>query len=457
MTQLSRVLIVTPFYPPARLGGTELRARKLAKGLVQCGIEAQVLCVESLAAGSNEVRALVSDSHEGIRVHRLDLTTSGTPRGFQYSFDNPLVESVVDKLIEDEQIDLVHLISGYLVTACAIRAAHRHGLPVVVTLTDYWFVCPRIHLIRSTGEACGGPYSVLDCTRCLLSDSRRVRWPERVVPAIADLAWRILDKAEPLKNRLELYKLVDQRLRVLIDLLNAADAITVPTNSLRPRLVHAGAKDRFILSRHSLDFEQIDYGEATPKTPSPAFRFGYIGQIQYVKGIDLAIDAFRILSKRYGNISLDIWGQPPSTSFGRKLTSSSHDMANVKLCGRYEPGELPAVMASIDVLIVPARWREIGPFVILEAFATRTPVVAANFGNIPELVEHGVSGLLFNPGDGADLERQMERILTDKTLYLRLVDGIPRVRTMNDEMAEILDVYSSAIDDRRAIRENAKA
>jgi len=458
VTQPSRVLIVTPHYPPAHLGGTELRARKLAKGLVQRGIDAQVLCVESLTAGSSEACALISGLHEGIRVHRLDLTTSRTPRGFRSSFDNPLIESVLDRLIEDEQIDLVHLISGYLVTACAIRAAHRHGLPVVVTLTDYWFLCPRIQPIRSTGDVCGGPYSALDCTRCLLGESRRFRWPEKVMPAIADLAWCILDKAEPLKNRLELYRLVGQRLECLIDLLNAADAVTVPTNSLRPRFVRVGARDRFILSRHSLDFGQIDFGKATPKTPSRAFRFGYIGQIQYVKGIDLAVEAFQELSKRYHDISLAIWGQPPpSTSFGRKLRSMSRDLPDVKLCGRYEPGDLPAVMASIDVLIVPSRWPEIGPFVILEAFATRTPVIAANSGNMPELVEHGVNGLLFNPDDSADLERQMEQMLTDETLYQRLLDGIPKVRSMDDEMTEILDVYSSAINDRKAVSANAVA
>jgi glycosyltransferase involved in cell wall biosynthesis len=222
--------------------------------------------------------------------------------------------------------------------------------------------------------------------------------------------------------------------------------------------VRAGARDRFILSRHSLDFAQVDYGQATPKTPSPAFRFGYIGQIQYVKGIELVVQAFQKLSKRYDGISLAIWGQlPSSTGFGRKLKTLSRDLPEVKLCGRYEPGELPAVMAGIEVLIVPSRWPEIGPFVILEAFATHTPVIAANIGNMPELVEHGVNGLLFTPGDSADLERQMERMLTDTPLYRRLVDGIPTVRSMSDEMREILDAYSSLINVQEAVCANAMA
>jgi glycosyltransferase involved in cell wall biosynthesis len=458
MAKPRRILIVTPHYPPIRLGGTELRAHKLAKGMAQHGIDAQVFCVESLTVGPRETCSLVSDSYEGIRVHRLALTTSRTPRGFEYSFDNPLIEELLDKLIEVEQIDLVHLISGYLVTACAVRAAHRHNVPIVVTLTDYWFLCPRIQPIRSNGEVCGGPYSPLDCTRCLLSDSRRFRWPEKVMPGVVDWIWRILDKTDLLKDRIDLYTLIGQRQERLIDLLNAADAVTTPTNSLRSRFIRLGARDRFILSRHSLDFEQVDYSKATPKTASPAFRFGYIGQVQYIKGIDLAVDAFRQLSNRRDGISLAIWGQPPpDTSFGRKLSVMVGNLSDVKICGRYEPADLPTVMASIDMLIVPSRWPEIGPFVILEAFASRTPVIAANSGNMPELVEHGVNGLLFNPDDSADLMRQMECILADKTLYQRLLDGIPRVRTMGDEMAEILGIYSSVIDKRKDVRANAMA
>lgn len=451
MTQPHRILIVTPHYPPTRLGGTELRARKLAKGMLQRGIDAQVFCVESLTVGLNETCSLASDSYEGIRVHRLALTTSRTPRGFQYSFDNPLIEGVLDKLIEDEQIDLVHLISGYLVTACAVRAAHRHNVPIVVTLTDYWFLCPRIQPIRSNDAVCEGPYSPLDCARCLLGESRRFRWAEQVMPAVTDWVWRMLDKVGPLKNRIGLCPLIGQRQQCLIDLLNTADAVTTPTNSLRPRFVRLGARDRFTLSRHSLDFTQVDYSKAIPKTTSPVFRFGYIGQVQYIKGIDLAVEAFQTLSKKYNAISLAIWGQPPpNTSFGRKLEAMTRDLPNVRVCGRYEPGDLPTVMADIDVLIVPSRWPEIGPFVILEAFASHTPVIAARSGNMPELVEHGVNGLLFTPGDSADLMRQMECILTDKALYPRLLAGIPRVRTMNDEMAEILGVYSSVINERKA-------
>jgi glycosyltransferase involved in cell wall biosynthesis len=450
MTRPSRVLIITPHYPPKRLGGTELRARKLARELAQRGINAQVLCVESLTTGTSETCAMSSDPYEGIRVHRLDLTTPAGIHHSSHSFDNPLIEGAIEKIIRDEKIDLVHLISGYLVTACAIRAAHRYDLPAVVTLTDYWFVCPRIKLIRSTGDICGGPYSTLDCSRCLLGESRRYRWPEQALVPLADLAWRIVDRVGPLKNRLAVYTLLRRRAEVLMGLLNEADAITIPTNSLRPRLVRAGTNDRFVLSRHSLDFNLVDYERATPKSASSMIRFGYIGQIQSSKGIDLVIRAFRELVGKYGNISLVIWGDPEQdTRFSARLKALSRDLANVSICGRYEPSNLPVVMADIDVLVVPSRWPEIGPFVIPEAFATRTPVIAADIGNIPELVEHGVNGLLFAPNDSADLQLQMERVLTDLTLLKHLTDGIPAVRTMDDEMTEILRVYADLFETRK--------
>jgi hypothetical protein len=70
-----------------------------------------------------------------------------------------------------------------------------------------------------------------------------------------------------------------------MDLLNTADAVTTPTNSLRPRFVRLGARDRFTLSRHSLDFEQVDYTRPSLKPQVPCFRFGYIGQFSTSKAL----------------------------------------------------------------------------------------------------------------------------------------------------------------------------
>ena len=181
-----------------------------------------------------------------------------------------------------------------------------------------------------------------------------------------------------------------------------------------------------------------------PKPKSNGFRFGYMGQVFFAKGVDLLVKAYLQLARENENISLMIWGdtdsQPEYVAGLEKLLRTAPGAA---IEGRYEPSQVGSLLQEIDVLVVPSRWPEIGPFTVLEAFATRTPVIAARIGNMPELVQHGANGLLFEPDSIPDLAAQMRRILAEPGLYGQLQAGIPPVRTQSEEMADILKVYSN--------------
>ena len=81
------------------------------------------------------------------------------------------------------------------------------------------------------------------------------------------------------------------------------------------------------------------------------------------------------------------------------------------LKGRYEPrgvrfvGRVDAstFLSGIDVLVVPSLWHEPFGLVLCEAMDAGVPVVASAVGGIPEIVEHGQSGFLFQRGNGAEL------------------------------------------------------
>ncbi len=75
----------------------------------------------------------------------------------------------------------MHLIGGYLITAGVIAAARAAGVPAIVTLTDFWFLCPRITLVRSDGCLCTVPEDPLACVRCCsMNDGAIACWIERV-------------------------------------------------------------------------------------------------------------------------------------------------------------------------------------------------------------------------------------------------------------------------------------
>jgi glycosyltransferase involved in cell wall biosynthesis len=99
------------------------------------------------------------------------------------------------------------------------------------------------------------------------------------------------------------------------------------------------------------------------------------------------------------------------------------------------------VLAGLDAVVVPSRWYENSPNVILEAQAAHVPVVASDLGGMAELIQHGVNGLLFKVNDAPDLERQLARLMEEPGLIERLRANAPAVKTLDQDMTELLDVY----------------
>jgi GT2 family glycosyltransferase len=95
-------------------------------------------------------------------------------------------------------------------------------------------------------------------------------------------------------------------------------------------------------------------------------------------------------------------------------------------------------------------WIENSPFVIKEAFAAGLPTVASNLGGMAELVQDGRSGLLFTPGDAADLRRVLRRLLDEPSLLPALRSGLPHVKTIDEDAAWTQEVYEEVVRERPA-------
>ena len=126
----------------------------------------------------------------------------------------------------------------------------------------------------------------------------------------------------------------------------------------------------------------------------------------------------------------------------RKVVGNDDQIAFV---GTFSNEQVLKVHSELDVLVVPSLWHENSPNVILEAFAAGTPVIASNQGGLAELVKHEVNGLLFRTGDAADLARQLQRIVDQPALLESLHNGIPPVKTVQEEMKELLQIYRSIV------------
>lgn len=435
-----RILMAVHHFPPRYTGGAEWRAYRTARALMARGHDVRVLCIERVDQGNGEV-VVQDDIFEGVSVRRLGFNLAASPDLFRWSYDNLWVGAQLRELIAAFKPDLLHLISGYLISGRALIEAETHNLPSVVTLTDFWFLCPRVSLLRSDGRISTLPLNPTACAQCLGEERRRYRWAGRGLPDLMRAYWRRQHAA---------IRQVEDRNTFLRRALNTAGAIISPSRFLRDLHVEAGiAPEKIRFSRQGRDFAGA-VPDPAHKRRGPVLRLGYLGQIVELKGVHVLIDAVRRLPN--ANVSVTIYGDRERfPQYAERLRRQIGGDSRLWLAGAYQSQtDLAHLLADLDATVVPSLWYENSPNSILESFAYKTPVLASRLGGMAELVQHEQNGLLFEAGDAADLARQIQRLLDDPELLARLQSGIGPVRTVKEEMDELEAVYCGLVERRAA-------
>ena len=429
-----QILIAVHHFPPRYTGGAEWRAYRTATALQARGHEVRVICVERIDMGPRDGVAWEDDTYEGVAVRRLFFNQAAVPDPFRWQYDNTWIGDHIQKLFNEAAADIFHLIGGYLISARPLQVAHKHGIPTVVTLTDFWFLCPRISMLRSDGQISTLPIDAATCARCLGEEKRRYRLPGRVAPGLMRVFWR-LQKTQICK--------VEARLSFLRQTLNQMDIIISPSHFLRSTFIEAGVDpQRIIFSRQGRDFANLP-PEASEKTSTPNLRVGYIGQIAWHKGVHVLFEAVHRMPG--APLTIRVFGDTDHfPEYTERLHRLSAGDRRIELAGVYGRQEVGQVLRGVDVIVVPSLWYENSPNVILEAFAHDIPVIASNLGGMAELVNDGENGLLFKPGDPDSLAQQLRRLLEDPHLLPKLRAGIGPVKNLAQEIDELEEIYQRA-------------
>lgn len=431
-----RILLAAHHFPPRYTGGAEWRTHRTARALQARGHTVRVVCVERIDSGDHPGLAWQDEEYQGVAVRRLFYNLKLAPDPFRWEYDNEWIGDHFRALVQEWRPDLVHLISGYLLSGRVLLEAQAQGVPAVVTLTDFWFLCRRINLLRSDGRLSSIPVSAVECAQCQGEERRRYRWMGRWFPGLARWWWSRQSAA---------IRAMETRQVFLREALRAARFIICPSEFLRSVFAEAGlAPERLVFSRQGHDFSRVS-AEAMTKTPSAELRLGCLGQVAPHKGVHVLFEAVR----RLPEASVSVWAYGDTTAFPRytrRLQQLAARDARLHLAGVYERHNLSQVLREVDVLVIPSLWYENSPNSILEAYAHHTPVIASQLGGMAELVKDGESGLHFSPGDPAALARQIQRLVTEPDLLPRLRQGIPPVTTLAQEMDALEEIYQRALE-----------
>ncbi len=442
------ILLITHFFPPTHNAGTENYTLGLAKAFIHKGHQVHVLCAEDWNSGPNYLNEVTEDVFDGVPVIRIHLNWEKASDPNRILFDSAPIENWLCGFLANNKIDLVHVTSLISLGAGVLRAVKVSRIPLVMTLMDFWAICPRTVLMKSGNQLCSGETTAWECQQCLLASSRMYRRIERTFPfLVRPGVWRRLSRIPFItRQRGARGWLIDTDARkaVLKEALGLPDVILSHSKFVKTVHEQAGISNRI---RHLQNGQDLSWLANYSGKPATDFiRFGFMGQIARLKGVHLLIQAF-ILANRHGKARLEIWGNlDQDPVYADELKRQIGDLKNIHLRGVYRRDQIHHVLSEIDVLIVPSLWYENAPLVIQEAFATHTPVIATNLGGMAEAVHTDEGGLLFERGNSSDLARQLCRMIEERDLLGNLQRGVPAVKTVDQEIRELEDLYRGLID-----------
>jgi glycosyltransferase involved in cell wall biosynthesis len=264
------------------------------------------------------------------------------------------------------QPQLIHAHNTFpLVSPSIYWTAARKRIPVIQTLHNFRMLCPQGTFLRNGGI----------CEDC-----------------IGKLPWRAIAR--------KCYRKSIPQSAVLVSMLGIHRIAGTYRNKVtRFIALSAFLRDRFIAG--GIPAEQLrikpNFVESN-RQPSWNNRQGglYVGRLSIEKGIGTLLEALR----EGANNNIEVIGSGPC-----EATVSEH--LEERYLGFLPKEDIQNRMHCASFLIVPSIGYEHLPTTILEAFSCGLPVIASRFGSLAEIVQDGVTGMLFNSGDATDLARKI--------------------------------------------------
>jgi GT2 family glycosyltransferase/glycosyltransferase involved in cell wall biosynthesis len=446
-----RILEVVHGFPPAALGGTEIYAHAHALALGRhFGDEIVVLTREQDPGRAEyDVR---TEQRDGLRIVSVNNTSRNT-RTFEETYRNDAIGAIASRVIDTFEPDVAHIHHLTCLSTTIVRSLAERHIPCFVTLHDYWLICHRGQLLDVDYHVCDGP-EPSGCHNCLgsaggagrlgFAGALTVRALERRWPAApARRLRRVADRLSSITSSpAEAEDQARRRLEHMREVCADVTHFLAPSRHMRDRFVQFGVPpDRITVAGNGVDHAPFSGIE---RTPSRHLRLGFLGSLMVSKAPHVLLEASARLPG--GTVSVDLFGAHAAYHGDDSYRTRIEPLLKqdgVHVHGAIAHERVAHALASIDVLVVPSIWPETSGLVIQEAFLAGVPVVASRIGGIPELVEDGRNGLLFDAGDSDDLARALTRLLREPGLRETLGAGIPPVRTIEEDVRFARQLYQA--------------
>lgn len=371
---------------------------------------------------SFEAEAALLESRDGTSVVRYTRHNDEVKKGgFKQSctaavqmYWSRTTRREISNLLDRESVDVAHFQNTFpLISSSGYGACRERDIPIVQTLRNYRLKCNNAYLFRD-----GAP-----CELCIERDS--------VVPGIKHRCYEgSFTKSVAVGSMIAM----QQRLKVW----NEVDLFISPSLFARDRFVACGIpEEKIIVKPNFLDSD-------------PGLRVGdprhilYVGKLAPAKGVMTLLRAWESVESP---LPLSIVG--PGPLLGDAQAAARRSQGRIEVQGPLPHPRVLELMRQAYALVFPSEAYETFGRVAMEAFACGVPVIASGHGALGEIVEDGVNGLHFEPGDPASLSERLQ-FLIDHPGMARDMGSSGR-RTFEDRYGpdpnyrQLMDIYLRAL------------
>lgn len=316
------------------------------------------------------------------------------------------------RLLDDFQPDIIHLHNIYHQISPSILApAKKRGIKVVMHLHDYKLFCPNYKLYTQNTF----------CERCCDGNYRHC------------LEHRCLDNSYSRSLIATVEMWFHHQIKKYYE--NGVDHFISPSKFAKSEAI----KFFWPAEKISVLLNFVDQVN-TPKAVKENYLL-YYGRLSNEKGIDLLLEALKKCPETY----LKIAGIGLEEEKLKALSKKYKLENQVEFLGFKFGSELESLISSAKAVIIPSRWPENMPFTLLEALNAGTPVIAARVGGLPEVIQDGQNGFLFEPENVDDLAAKINSLPSlPSDISEKSIASVANL-TLDNHLKKLLNIYQEVL------------
>jgi glycosyltransferase involved in cell wall biosynthesis/GT2 family glycosyltransferase/2-polyprenyl-3-methyl-5-hydroxy-6-metoxy-1,4-benzoquinol methylase len=406
--------------------GTELHTRQLAEGLYPF-FRSTVFFPDSEVVNSDAHTSIADGNVMELRYARRNLASDILFDNAASSTTSVIVETNFERILRNSDVRIVHF--QHMLNFGTFNLpliAKNLGIKVVMTLHDYFYLCPVYNLVKQNRSAMcrrlGPDVEAEECYDCF-QDKLIVESKEQ---------------SSDLKAFLGAY--FHRRRAAITEALGAANLLIAPSGYVKEKYCQGLGREigeRIVVVPHGVAVANRQ--EQRPRNRQ--LQVTFLGNATGIKGYEVFGEAARRLKNR------PVIMQSFGAGVQELLQRYRHEVKNK---GPYQPRDLAEIFRNSDVVVVPSLWEETFCLTMSEAFAHGVPVIASDVGAMSERVHEGKNGFLFPVGDVDRLVELINRLMDNPSLLSQMkgycMANPPR--SVEDMMEQYRGLYDDLLNNR---------